>query len=104
LSATVHVFVFVSRTTKYSVEDLVSAAAVAPRTATPVAIRIAFLLFPPCSDLHRHPVNLRHVPRMTAVIPGTGDPGHMTDNAGAMRGPLPDPDQRRRMIELVEAL
>jgi aryl-alcohol dehydrogenase-like predicted oxidoreductase len=43
-------------------------------------------------------------PRVTAVIPGTADAGHMADNAGAMRGPLPDPDQRRRMIELVEAL
>ena len=43
-------------------------------------------------------------PRVTAVIPGTGDPGHMADNAGAMRGPLPDPDQRRRMVELAEAL
>jgi aryl-alcohol dehydrogenase-like predicted oxidoreductase len=43
-------------------------------------------------------------PRVTAVIPGTGDPGHMTDNAGAMRGPLPDPDQRRRMIEFVESI
>jgi aryl-alcohol dehydrogenase-like predicted oxidoreductase len=43
-------------------------------------------------------------PRVTAVIPGTGDPGHMADNAGAMRGPLPDPDQRRRMVEFVEAL
>jgi aryl-alcohol dehydrogenase-like predicted oxidoreductase len=43
-------------------------------------------------------------PRVTAVIPGTGDPRHMTDNAGAMRGPLPDPDQRRRMIEFVESL
>jgi aryl-alcohol dehydrogenase-like predicted oxidoreductase len=42
--------------------------------------------------------------RVTAVIPGTGDPGHMTDNAGAMRGPLPDPDQRRRMIRFVESL
>ena len=42
--------------------------------------------------------------RVTAVIPGTGDPGHMTDNAGAMRGPLPDPDQRSRMIEFVESL
>ena len=41
--------------------------------------------------------------RVTAVIPGTSDPGHMTDNVGAMRGPLPDPDQRRRMIEFVEA-
>jgi aryl-alcohol dehydrogenase-like predicted oxidoreductase len=43
-------------------------------------------------------------PRVTAVIPGTGDPGHMTDNAGAMRGPLPDPNQRRRMIEFIESL
>jgi aryl-alcohol dehydrogenase-like predicted oxidoreductase len=43
-------------------------------------------------------------PRVTAVIPGTGDPVHMADNAGAMRGPLPDPDQRRRMIEFAEAL
>jgi aryl-alcohol dehydrogenase-like predicted oxidoreductase len=43
-------------------------------------------------------------PRVTAVIPGTGDPGHMADNAGAMRGPLPDPDQRRRMVEFVDAL
>ncbi len=43
-------------------------------------------------------------PLVTAVIPGTGDPGHMTDNAGAMRGPLPDPDQRRRMIGFIESL
>jgi len=43
-------------------------------------------------------------PRVTAVIPGTGDPGHMADNADAMRGPLPDPDQRRRMVEFAEAL
>lgn len=43
-------------------------------------------------------------PRVTAVIPGTSDPGHMTDNAGAMRGPLPDPDQRRRMIEFADSL
>ena len=43
-------------------------------------------------------------PRVTAVIPGTADPAHMTDNLGAMRGALPDPDQRRRMVEFVEAL
>ena len=42
--------------------------------------------------------------RVTAVIPGTGDPRHMTDNVGAMRGPLPDPDQRRQMIRFVESL
>jgi aryl-alcohol dehydrogenase-like predicted oxidoreductase len=43
-------------------------------------------------------------PRVTAVIPGTRDARHMTDNAGAMRGPLPDPDQRRRMVEFIKAL
>jgi aryl-alcohol dehydrogenase-like predicted oxidoreductase len=43
-------------------------------------------------------------PRVTAVIPGTGDPRHMADNAAAMRGPLPGVDQRHRMVEFVEAL
>jgi aryl-alcohol dehydrogenase-like predicted oxidoreductase len=43
-------------------------------------------------------------PRVTAVIPGTSDAAHMTDNLGAMRGPLPDPDQRRRMVSFVESL
>jgi aryl-alcohol dehydrogenase-like predicted oxidoreductase len=43
-------------------------------------------------------------PRVTAVIPGTSDPAHMTDNLGAMRGTLPDRDQRRRMEQFVTAL
>lgn len=43
-------------------------------------------------------------PRVTAVIPGTSDPAHMTDDLGAMRGALPDPDQRRRMEQFVAAL
>jgi aryl-alcohol dehydrogenase-like predicted oxidoreductase len=43
-------------------------------------------------------------PRVTAVIPGTSDPAHMTVNLGAMRGSLPDPDQRRRMVAFIEAL
>ena len=43
-------------------------------------------------------------PRVTAVIPGTADAAHMADNAGAMRGPLPDPDQRRQMVEFADAL
>ena len=42
-------------------------------------------------------------PRVTAVIPGTANPAHMADNLGAMRGPLPDPDQRRRMLAFIEA-
>jgi aryl-alcohol dehydrogenase-like predicted oxidoreductase len=43
-------------------------------------------------------------PRVTAVIPGTADPAHMIDNTGAMRGPLPVPDQRRRMVAFIDAL
>ncbi len=43
-------------------------------------------------------------PRVTAVIPGTADPAHMTDNLGAMRGPLPDPDQRKRMVAFIDGL
>ncbi|HTZ78092.1 MAG TPA: aldo/keto reductase [Stellaceae bacterium] len=42
--------------------------------------------------------------RVTAVIPGTSDPAHMADNLGAMRGPLPDPDQRRRIVSFIESL
>jgi aryl-alcohol dehydrogenase-like predicted oxidoreductase len=43
-------------------------------------------------------------PRVTAVIPGTSDAAHMTDNLGAMRGPLPAPDQRQKMVSFVETL
>ncbi|MGD0025816.1 MAG: aldo/keto reductase [Xanthobacteraceae bacterium] len=42
--------------------------------------------------------------QVTAVIPGTSDAAHMTDNLGAMRGPLPDPAQRRQMVEFVATL
>ena len=43
-------------------------------------------------------------PRVTSVIPGTADSAHMTDNLGAMRGPLPDPDQRKQMDAFAAAL
>jgi aryl-alcohol dehydrogenase-like predicted oxidoreductase len=43
-------------------------------------------------------------PRVTVVIPGTADPAHMTDNLGAMRGPLPDSGERRRMEAFVQTL
>jgi aryl-alcohol dehydrogenase-like predicted oxidoreductase len=43
-------------------------------------------------------------PRVTAVIPGTADPAHMTDNLGAARGPMPDASLRARMIKYVESL
>jgi aryl-alcohol dehydrogenase-like predicted oxidoreductase len=42
--------------------------------------------------------------RVTAVIPGTSNPAHMADNLGAMRGRLPDPDQRKRMVTLMASL
>jgi aryl-alcohol dehydrogenase-like predicted oxidoreductase len=43
-------------------------------------------------------------PRVTAVIPSTADAGHMTDNLGAMRGPLPDEEQRRQMAAFADTL
>jgi aryl-alcohol dehydrogenase-like predicted oxidoreductase len=43
-------------------------------------------------------------PRVTAVIPGTSNPEHMIDNLGALRGALPTPEQRQKMIAFVEGL
>jgi aryl-alcohol dehydrogenase-like predicted oxidoreductase len=43
-------------------------------------------------------------PRVTAVIPGTTNSAHMTDNLAAMRGPLPDADERKRMVQFIETL
>ena len=43
-------------------------------------------------------------PRVTAVIPGTADAVHMTDNLGAMRGRLPDEEQRRQMVAFADTL
>jgi len=42
--------------------------------------------------------------RVTAVIPGTSNPAHMADDLGAMSGRLPDPDQRKRMVALIDSL
>jgi aryl-alcohol dehydrogenase-like predicted oxidoreductase len=42
--------------------------------------------------------------RITTVIPGTSNPTHMADNLGAMRGRLPDPDQRKRMTAFIDNL
>jgi aryl-alcohol dehydrogenase-like predicted oxidoreductase len=42
--------------------------------------------------------------RVTAVIPGTSSAAHMADNLGAMRGRLPDPDQRARMAAFIDNL
>ena len=42
--------------------------------------------------------------RVTAVIPGTSNPAHMAENLGAMRGRLPDPQQRKRMVAFIDQL
>jgi diketogulonate reductase-like aldo/keto reductase len=39
-------------------------------------------------------------PAVTCAIPGTRNPGHLADNLGAARGPLPDAAARRRIAEL----
>ncbi len=42
-------------------------------------------------------------PAVTCVIPGTSKPHHMTDNAMAGFGKLPDAGQRKKMIALLNA-
>ena len=43
-------------------------------------------------------------PAVTCAIPATSKPEHMADNMGAAYGPLPDTDQRRRMLRDLEQL
>lgn len=35
---------------------------------------------------------------VTCIIPGTNDPEHAADNCGAMRGPLPTEEERRKLL------
>ena len=42
-------------------------------------------------------------PAVTCAIPATSQPDHMTENMGALRGPLPDAGQRQAMIRAFEA-
>jgi diketogulonate reductase-like aldo/keto reductase len=43
-------------------------------------------------------------PVVTCAIPATGKPGHLEDNIRGGIGRLPDPNMRRRMVELVSSL
>ncbi|WP_119458527.1 aldo/keto reductase [Rhodospirillaceae bacterium SYSU D60014] len=43
-------------------------------------------------------------PAVTAAIPATSNPDHMTDNMGALYGELPDEAMRARMIRHMEAI
>lgn len=42
--------------------------------------------------------------RITAAIPGTSNPAHMSENLGALRGRLPDAAERARMVDLLATL
>jgi len=42
--------------------------------------------------------------RVTAVIPGTSNTAHMADNVKAMRGRLPNPDERKQMEAFAASL
>ena len=42
--------------------------------------------------------------RVTAVIPGTSNAEHMADNLGAMRGRLPNQEERKRMVAFAATL
>lgn len=43
-------------------------------------------------------------PAVTCAIPATSRVAHVQENLGAARGRMPDEAQRRRMIDLVQAL
>jgi diketogulonate reductase-like aldo/keto reductase len=43
-------------------------------------------------------------PAVTCVIPATGNPAHMRDNAGAGLGPMPDEAGRRKMAKYYDGL
>ncbi len=43
-------------------------------------------------------------PAVTCAIPATSRVDHMLENMGVLRGRLPDPEQRARMIDYVESL
>jgi diketogulonate reductase-like aldo/keto reductase len=43
-------------------------------------------------------------PAVTAAIPATTNPEHVTQNMGALRGPIPDRAMRARMVEHMESI
>lgn len=41
---------------------------------------------------------------VTCAIPATSNPDHLLENMGALRGPLPDREMRRRMLRYMESI
>ena len=43
-------------------------------------------------------------PAITCAIPATSNPDHQAENIGALRGPLPDAEMRKRMLRHMESI
>lgn len=43
-------------------------------------------------------------PAVTCALPATSNPAHAAENAAALRGPLPDPEMRSRMVRHMETI
>jgi diketogulonate reductase-like aldo/keto reductase len=43
-------------------------------------------------------------PAVTCALQATSNPDHLAENIGALRGPLPDPDMRTRMVRHMESI
>lgn len=43
-------------------------------------------------------------PAVNGALPSTTNPAHARENVGAMRGPLPDPDMRERMVRHMQTI
>jgi aryl-alcohol dehydrogenase-like predicted oxidoreductase len=43
-------------------------------------------------------------PAVTCALPATSNPEHLSENVAALRGPLPDPDMRARMVRHMESI
>lgn len=43
-------------------------------------------------------------PAVTCAIPATNNPEHQSENIGALRGPLPDQEMRKRMLRHMETI
>jgi diketogulonate reductase-like aldo/keto reductase len=43
-------------------------------------------------------------PAVTCAIPATNNPEHQTQNIGALKGPLPDAEMRKRMVKHMETI
>jgi diketogulonate reductase-like aldo/keto reductase len=43
-------------------------------------------------------------PAITCAIPATSNPDHQSENIGALKGPLPDQEMRKRMLRHMEAI